>query len=76
MNARLRRTVETAETCLPEEGQEELACLMELFMANFRRDPAQDFSQVEWEELRRTAAEPFSEADPAEVEAFYTRNGV
>lgn len=71
MNVRFRSLLARAEA-LPDDQQEGLADLMELFMAGEDGDLV---SPEELEELKRIEAEPDDLADPAEVAAVLGRRG-
>jgi len=71
MNARIRSLVQTVETSLESRDQDDLAVLMEEFVAA-RHLPA-DFTAEERQDLRRIDAEPFIEADRASVAAVFAR---
>jgi len=74
MNAHLKASLQSAQQSLPEAGQEALAQMIEAFILNWDRDPKADFSATELAEIRQLDAEPFVEADPAEVSAFFARH--
>lgn len=73
MNARIRTLIDTAEARLPGPDQDDLADLLEEFVAA-RSAPA-DFTPDELARLRRIDAEPFVPADPAAVAALFARRG-
>jgi hypothetical protein len=72
MNVRLQSLLAEAES-LPEDDQDDLVELVETFLA--ARNEAATFTPEELEHIRRIEAEPFVEADPAEVAAFFARRG-
>ena len=71
MNARIRSLTAAAEARLPEPDQDDLANLMEEFVAG-RSDPVA-FTPEEWAHLRVVDAEPFVPADPGDVAALFAR---
>ena len=71
MNARIRSLIDTAEARLPGPDQDDLADLMEDFVAS--RSAPIDFTPDEWAHLKRIDAEPFTPADPAVVAALFAR---
>ena len=73
MNARLSHLLAEAESRLPEPEQELLADIVETFLAS-REDP-EPFTPEELDHIRRLESEPFVEADPEEVAAFFARRG-
>jgi hypothetical protein len=72
MNARLHHLLAEAES-LPEAEQDLLADLVESFMASHAGSDL--FTPEELEHIRRLESEPFVEADPDEVAAFFARRG-
>ncbi|MGQ0563729.1 MAG: hypothetical protein ACT4OK_01475 [Gemmobacter sp.] len=73
MNARIRSLIDTAEARLPDRDQDDLADLLEEFVAS--RSAHAEFTTDEWAHLLRVDAEPFIPADPAEVAAVFARRG-
>lgn len=73
MNARLKDLIVEAEARLGPEAQEQLAEIVEHFVASWTADPG--FTPEEMARLREIDAEPFEAADPAEVEAVFRRRG-
>lgn len=73
MNARLKDLFVEAEAKLGPEAQERLAEVVEAFVASWSEQVA--FTADEMERLRKIDAEPFEEAVPGEVEAFFRRRG-
>ena len=71
MNARIRTLVEAAEACLPEGEQDDLADILEEFVAS--RSMKLDFTAAELEHLKIVAAEPFVAADPDELAKLFAR---
>lgn len=74
MNTHLKDSIRIAERTLPDEGQEQLAAIIDLFTANFERSPDADFSADELAHLTAAAGEPFAEADPAAVAALFAKH--
>lgn len=75
MNTRLKNSIDAAERSLPNDGQEQLAALIDLFTVNFKRTPDADFSAEELEHLKNVADEPFVEADQKAVAAIFAKHG-
>jgi hypothetical protein len=75
MNTHLKDSIQAAERTLPDEGQEQLAALIDLFTANFARSPDSDFSAEELAHLKVVASETFVEADPEAVAALFAKHG-
>ena len=73
MNARLKPLLAAAETRLAPADQDDLADLLEAFLADRDDDPA--FTADERAHLRRSGTEPFVEADPAHIAALFNRIG-
>ena len=71
MNQRLHSLLAEAEAQLAPEDQEDLAEILEQFVAN--RTAAMTFTPEEMAHLELIASEPFVAADPAEVAAFFAR---
>lgn len=72
MNARLDTILEEARTALSAPEQEELADLIEAYVANHAAAPA--FTEAELAELKRRHDEPFDPAPEAEVREFFARH--
>ncbi len=70
MNARLQHLLAEAET-LPEAEQDDLADLVESFLAHHSDEAV--FTPEELEHIARIEAEPFVEADPKEIAAIFAR---
>ena len=73
MNARLKPLLAAAESRLAPADQDALADLLEAFLADRDDDPA--FTDEERAHLQQIAAEPFVEADPAQIAALFNRIG-
>ncbi len=73
MNARLKDLIVEAEAKLGSEAQARLAEVVEAFVASWSEEVA--FTPEEMARLREIDTEPFEQADPAEVEAFFRRRG-
>ena len=71
MNARIRSLTAAAEARLPGPDQDDLADLMEEFVA--ARSAPVEFTENEWARLRLIDAEPFIPADPAAVAALFSK---
>ena len=76
MNTRLKESLETAESILPQDGQDKLALVVDMFTANYGQNAQDNFSQEELGEIEQMAHEPFIEADPEKVKALFARHGV
>lgn len=76
MNARLKASIDAAQEALPEDGQNALADVVDLFASNYHRTASDDFSAAEMAEIDEVAAQPFVAADPKEVQAFFAPNGL
>ena len=76
MTAKLKESVETAQTVLGEDAQDRLAGLIEVFVALESGGIESHFSAQEMADLRAEAERPFEAAEPAEVRELFTRNGV
>ncbi len=76
MPTRLQTLLSEAET-LPESEQDDLADLIESFLADHDggHDGGAMFTPEELARLDRIAAEPFVEADPARLAALFARRG-
>lgn len=73
MNARIRSLTAAAESRLPGPDQDDLADLMEEFVAS--RSGPLDFTPEELAHLRMVDAEPFIPADPDAIAALFARRG-
>ena len=71
MNARIRSLTAAAEAQLLGPDQDDLADLMEEFVAG--RSAPVTFTPQEWAHLRVIEAEPFFPADPGDVAALFAR---
>ena len=71
MNARIRSLIDTAEARLPGPDQDDLADLMEEFVA--ARSAPIEFTADEWALLKQIDAEPFIPADTSAVAAVFAR---
>jgi hypothetical protein len=71
MNARIRSLIDAAEARLPEPDQDDLANLVEEFVAS-RSEPL-NFTPEEMAHLRMVDAEPFVPADADAVAALFSR---
>lgn len=71
MNARIRSVLDTAEAWLPGPDQDDLADLMEEFVA--ARAASGEFSAEERALLVEIDAEPFIAADPSAIAALFAR---
>ncbi len=76
MNQRLKESLETAESILPQDGQDELAIVVDMFTANYGQNAQDNFSQEELAEIEKMVQEPFIEADPEKVKALFAKHGV
>ena len=74
MNAHLENSLHSAEKVLSEAGQEVLAHIIEAFTQNYGLKAEANFSDDELTEIHQLASEPFVEADPKEVAAFFAQN--
>lgn len=71
MNATLQKSLETAESILPQEGQDKLAFVVKAFAANYQQSAQDHFSEAELIELEQIDQEPFKEADNGKVNALF-----
>ena len=76
MNPRLKESLETAESILTQDGQDELAIVVDMFTANYGQSAQDNFSQAEIAEIEQMAQEPFIEADPEKVKTLFARHGI
>ncbi len=72
MNARLASILSEARTARSPDAQDELATLIETYIATHA--PAPDFTDEELAELQRRYDEPFDPVPDAEVSEFFARH--
>lgn len=74
MGNMLRSSLEKAEAVLTEDGQAELALLVDTFTRSHEGIADRQFSAAELDEIRAFAKQPFRPASEQDVAAFFSDN--
>lgn len=74
MGNMLRTSIEKAESVLTEDGQAQLALMIDTFTRSHEVIADRHFSASELDEIRAFAKQPFQAASDQDVAAFFSEN--